>query len=63
MALSKTVNNNMNSIDLMRAFVDAGDITYAMKVLELSDGLSETKSTKTKREGNTVFGQRGKEDI
>jgi hypothetical protein len=43
------ISNNMKPIDLMRAFVDAGDLTYAMKVLKLSDEVpSKSKHTKTK---------------
>lgn len=41
--------NNMKNIDLMRVFVDAGDLTYALKVLKLSDEIpSKSKRTKTK---------------
>jgi len=41
--------NNMKSIDLMRAFVDAGDLPYALKVLKLSDNSpSKPNPTKTK---------------
>jgi len=41
--------NNMKSIDLMRVFVDAGDLPYALKVLKLSDNSpSKPKPTKTK---------------
>jgi len=36
-------------LDLMRAFVDAGDLTYALEVLKLSnDSPSKSKPTKTK---------------
>jgi hypothetical protein len=47
------ISNNMKPIDLMRAFVDAGDLTYAMKVLKLSDEIpSKSQSTKTKSKSN-----------
>ena len=47
------ISNNMKPIDLMRAFVDAGDLTYAMKVLKLSDEVpSKSKLTKTKSKSN-----------
>ena len=47
------ISNNMKPIDLMKAFVDAGELTYAMKVLKLSDEIpSKSQSTKTKSKSN-----------